>query len=82
MAPQSADAALWEDGVTMKQAKDTQRESEVDPVMGALRDLVERIESASYFDQYGHLLELDPAYVEARDLVHGYGAGAPPRASD
>jgi hypothetical protein len=71
-----------EDGVTMKRAKDPQREAEVDPVMGALRDLVERIESASYFDQHGRLLELDPAFVEARDLVHGYTglgpASAPP----
>jgi hypothetical protein len=61
-----------EDGVTMHGAKDPRLEGEVDPVMGALRDLVERIESASYFDQYGHLLELDPTFIEARDLVHGY----------
>jgi hypothetical protein len=57
----------------MKRAKDPRLENEVDPVMAALRELVERIESASYFDQYGHLLELDPTFVEARDLVHGYG---------
>jgi hypothetical protein len=62
----------------MKRAKDPHHADEVDPVMGALRDLVERIESASYFDQYGHLLELDPAFVEARDLVHGYAGGVPP----
>jgi len=45
-----------------------------DPMMGALRELVEQIESASYFDQYGRLLELMPAFVEARVLVHGYPA--------
>jgi hypothetical protein len=76
---------VLEDGVTMKPAKDPQFESEVDPVMAALRDLVERIESASYFDQYGRLLELDPTFVEARDLVHGYAGfgptSAPPHGS-
>jgi hypothetical protein len=45
---------------------------DADPVMRALRELVKQIESSSYFDQGGHLLELNPAYVEARDLVHGY----------
>lgn len=56
----------------MTSPKDSQLEGEADPVMGALRDLVEQIESASYFDQRGHLLELNPAFLEARDLVHGY----------
>jgi hypothetical protein len=56
----------------MKSAKDPQFEGAADPVIGALRDLVEQIESASYFDHRGHLLELNPAFVEARDLVHGY----------
>jgi hypothetical protein len=67
----------------MKRVKDSQLEGEADPLMGALRELVERIESASYFDQYGHLLELDPAFVEARDLVHGYVdfGPLPPRSS-
>jgi hypothetical protein len=64
----------------MTRANDPQLESDTDPVMGALRDLVRRIESASYFDQYGHLLELDPTFVEARDLVHGYAGCEPPGA--
>jgi hypothetical protein len=51
-------------------------DGDIDPVMDALRDLVERIESASYFD-HGHLLELDPSFVEARDLVHGYAGSGP-----
>jgi len=65
----------------MKRTKDLQLEGAVDPIMGALRDLVERIENASYFDQYGHLLELDPAFVEARELVHGYASFRPTSAS-
>jgi hypothetical protein len=56
----------------MKWAGDLKFDDDADPVMGALRDLVEQIESASYFDQRGQLLELDRAFVEARDLVHGY----------
>jgi hypothetical protein len=67
----------------MNWTKDPQLEGDVDPVRGALRELVQRIESASYFDQHGHLLELDPTFVEARDLVRGYGGckptAAPPR---
>lgn len=59
---------------SMDWAKNPLLESEADPVMGALRDLVEEIENSSFFDQYGHLLELSPAFVEARDLVHGYTA--------
>jgi hypothetical protein len=58
----------------MNWAKDPPPRDEADPVMGALRNLVEEIERASYFDQGGHLLELNPAFVEARDLVHGYAA--------
>jgi hypothetical protein len=56
----------------MDWANDLPPEDGADPVMGALRDLVEAIESTSYFDHFGHLLELTPAFVEARDLVHGY----------
>lgn len=58
----------------MQWAEDPQREAELDPVMGALRDLVAQIESRSYFDPHGGLLELTPAFVEARDLVNGYPA--------
>jgi len=58
----------------MDWARDPQLVGEADPVVRALRELVEQIESASYFDHCGHLLELDPAFVEARDLVHGYTA--------
>ncbi|CAN7538532.1 hypothetical protein LJR219_003809 [Phenylobacterium sp. LjRoot219] len=56
----------------MDRPKDPQLEGDNDPVMQALRKLVEQIERASYFDQYGHVLELNPDFIEARDLVHGY----------
>jgi len=55
----------------MQWAKDPKID-DADPVMGALRELVKQIESTGYFDHHGHLLELDPTFLEARDLVHGY----------
>jgi hypothetical protein len=45
---------------------------DADPVLAALRAIVEQIESSSYFDQHGHPLELDPAFIEACGLVRGY----------
>jgi hypothetical protein len=56
----------------MEWAINRQVRLEADPVMDALRELVEQIEGASFFDHHGRLLELNPAFVEARDLVHGY----------
>jgi hypothetical protein len=52
-----------------------QAAAEIDPIREALQRLVEQIESSSYFDQHGHLLELDPAFIEARELLRGYTLG-------
>lgn len=56
----------------MQAARDPQLEGDPDPAIEALRALVEEIEHASFFDQQGRLLELSPAFLEARDLVYGY----------
>lgn len=48
---------------------------EVDPVFTALRQLVEQIERADFRDRLGHPLKMNVAFLEARDLVRGYGPG-------
>lgn len=59
----------------MQRATDPQLLGGTDPVLETLRALVDEIEAASYFNQNGGLLELSPAYIEARDLVRGYPEG-------
>lgn len=59
----------------MQRATDPQLEGGTDPVLQTLRALVDEIEAASYFNQNGGLLELSPAFVDARDLVRGYSEG-------
>jgi hypothetical protein len=54
-------------------AGDGQLGGDADPAMAALRALVAQIEASSYFDQRGRPLEMNLAFVEARDLVRGYG---------
>lgn len=56
----------------MKTGRNPKEGGETDPFKFALRELVKQLESTSYFDCRGDLLELTPAYVDARDLVHGY----------
>ena len=42
-----------------------------DPVAQVLRSLVEHIQASSYFDQHGQLLELNPVFIQARELLRG-----------
>lgn len=45
---------------------------EANPALAALRALVEQIERSDFRDGLGHPLELNIAYIEARELVRGY----------
>jgi len=50
-----------------------QLEGSPDPVLEALRRLVEQIERADFRDRLGHPLKMNLAYIEARELARGYG---------
>jgi hypothetical protein len=49
-----------------------QFEGDADPAWDALRHLVEQIEASDFQDGQGHSLDRNWAFIEARDLLHGY----------
>ena len=52
---------------------DDQYRGDRDPILAAVRDLIQQIEGSDYRDKHGHPLENNEAFIELKSLFQGYG---------